>query len=323
MRPDDFTLEEILEEQRQQRERSLPAGAEYVEVEPEELSAETGFYAPMTQEEPAYQEASLPQPQSPAEEKPAAPPPAPQNMQNTQSPQTPQKQPAPQPPVQEPPLPEPESSPEPEPEKAKKKKKKRRSLFSWRKKVPDFDENEDDMYYGIQLKPIDEYRLDGEAPPLGEEGYKALFDDSMSIDGEVEENFQRLQQERRRRVAEAVQSVGMDEEQIADEFGVAAPAPVTSFAADPYAQQHGLAPEGAAAQGEIADLQRAMLEGSQTMELKLNVLNSTIELQKIEDSQAVSEDVVEEILASAAAQRLEHSEPVGTYQEAPQPPQAE
>ena len=42
MRPDDFTLEEILEEQRQQRERSLPAGAEYVEVEPEELSAETG-----------------------------------------------------------------------------------------------------------------------------------------------------------------------------------------------------------------------------------------------------------------------------------------
>ena len=323
MRPDDFTLEEILEEQRQQRERSLPAGAEYVEVEPEELSAETGFYAPMTQEEPAYQEASLPQPQSPAEEKPAAPPPAPQNMQNTQSPQTPQKQPAPQPepqpPVQEPPLPE----PEPEPEKAKKKKKKRRSLFSWRKKVPDFDENEDDMYYGIQLKPIDEYRLDGEAPPLGEEGYKALFDDSMSIDGEVEENFQRLQQERRRRVAEAVQSVGMDEEQIADEFGVAAPAPVTSFAADPYAQQHGLAPEGAAAQGEIADLQRAMLEGSQTMELKLNVLNSTIELQKIEDSQAVSEDVVGEILASAAAQRLEHSEPVGTYQEAPQPPQAE
>ncbi len=327
MRPDDFTLEEILEEQRQQRERSLPAGAEYVEVEPEELSAETGFYAPMTQEEPAYQEASLPQPQSPAEEKPAAPPPAPQNMQNTQSPQTPQKQPAPQPepqpPVQEPPLPEPESSPEPEPEKAKKKKKKRRSLFSWRKKVPDFDENEDDMYYGIQLKPIDEYRLDGEAPPLGEEGYKALFDDSMSIDGEVEENFQRLQQERRRRVAEAVQSVGMDEEQIADEFGVAAPAPVTSFAADPYAQQHGLAPEGAVAQGEIADLQRAMLEGSQTMELKLNVLNSTIELQKIEDSQAVSEDVVEEILASAAAQRPEYSEPMNPYREAPQPPQAE
>ena len=49
-----------------------------------------------------------------------------------------------------------------------------------------------------------------------EEAYKTLFDDSRkAIDQEVEQNFQRLQRERRRRVAEAVQTAGVDEEEIA------------------------------------------------------------------------------------------------------------
>ena len=113
---------------------------------------------------------------------------------------------------------EPEPEPQPETQRGKKKKKKRWGLFG-RKKVPDFDESEEDIYYGIQLKPIDEYRMDGDAPPLGEEGYKVLFDDSKAIDDQVEENFQRLQKERRRRVAEAVQSAGMDEQQVEEEFG--------------------------------------------------------------------------------------------------------
>ena len=323
MKQDEFTLEDILEEQRQAREREkagtangarppLPQGVEYVEVEPDELTEEAGFYprAPRQQESPPLSEKE-PEVQEPP-------------------------QPAPQAPPEEPPEP-----PQPE-EQPKKKKKKRKGLFSWRKKVPDFDENEDDMYYGIQLKPIDEYRLDGDAPPLGEEGYKALFDDSQAIDDEVEENFQRLQKERRRRVAEAVQSAGLDEQQVADEFGVAAPMPVTSFAADPYAQQHGLTPEGASLEG-MSDLQKAMLKNSETMELKLNVLNSTVEIQKVrEDEPPVSDEAVDRILASmpkeyseepqrapersqtesaaeAAPQRpVSHGEPVGEYREGPQ-----
>ncbi len=328
MKQDEFTLEDILEEQRQAREREkagtangarppLPQGVEYVEVEPDELTEEAGFYppAPRQQESPPLSEKE-PEVQEPP-------------------------QPAPQAPPEEPRQEEPPEPLQPE-EQPKKKKKKRKGLFSWRKKVPDFDENEDDMYYGIQLKPIDEYRLDGDAPPLGEEGYKALFDDSQAIDDEVEENFQRLQKERRRRVAEAVQSAGLDEQQVADEFGVAAPMPVTSFAADPYAQQHGLTPEGASLEG-MSDLQKAMLKNSETMELKLNVLNSTVEIQKVrEDEPPVSDEAVDRILASmpkeyseepqrapersqtesaaeAAPQRpVSHGEPVREYSEGPQ-----
>lgn len=185
---------------------------------------------------------------------------------------------------------------------AEKPKKKKKGLFGRKKKMPDFDEGED-MYYGIQLKPIDEYRK-GFDPATGEfnmaeDSYKALFDDSKkAIDDEVEQNFQRLQKERRRRVAEAVQTAGVDEEQIADEFGVVAPMPVTAFAADPYARQHGIDVEG---EGEVHDIQKAMLEtsGDQTMEIKLNVLNDTIELQRVKEMPAVSEESVSKIMESA------------------------
>ncbi len=204
-----------------------------------------------------------------------------------------------------------------------KQKKKKRGLFGRKKKTPDFDESED-MYYGLQLKPIDEYRkgfdpATGEFT-LGEEGYKALFDDSKkAIDDEVEQNFQRLQKERRRRVAEAVQTAGVDESQIADEFGVVAPMPVTAFAADPYAKQHGIEVEGEEQEQEgISNLQKAMLETShdQTMEIKLNVLNDTIELQRVKEVPVVSEESVNKILES-----VEYGEETveDTYEEPPQP----
>lgn len=292
---DDFTLEDILEEQRLEREkaqaaaqeRPLPQGVEYVEVEPD--PEDSAF---------AYPKASQAPRADMGEERPGP------------EYETPEPQEPPTAPVQEE-----REEPFQEEREGKKKKKKRWGLFGRKKKVPDFDENEDDMYYGIQLKPIDEYRLDGDAPPLGEEGYKALFDDSQAIDDEVEENFQRLQKERRRRVAEAVQSAGMDEQQVADEFGVAAPMPVTPFAADPYARQHGLDLEGAQSQGELSDLQKAMLETSdQTMEIKLNVLNSTIELQSLRDAQPVSDETVDRILASAP-------ESPQVYQEQPETPE--
>ncbi len=262
---DDFTLEDILEEERQKREARAGGQpteeAPVIEYVPEEPGEE---YAP---EEQGYEPEEY------------APDPGPEYA---------PEDPGPEYVIEE------QGSEAPEPERGKKKKKKRWGLFG-RKKVPDFDESEEDIYYGIQLKPIDEYRMDGDAPPLGEEGYKVLFDDSKTIDDQVEENFQRLQKERRRRVAEAVQSAGLDQQQVEEEFGGVAPVPLTSYAADPYARQHGLETEGQ----ELSDLQKALLSTDQTMEIKLNVLNSTIELQKLQDGQPVSEETVERILREA------------------------
>lgn len=203
------------------------------------------------------------------------------------------------------------------------KQKKKRGLFGRKKRVPDFDEGED-MYYGLQLKPIDEYRkgydpATGELTLSGKDSFKDLFDDSKkAIDEEVEQNFQRLQQERRRRVAEAVQTAGVDEDQIADEFGVVAPMPVSAFAGDPYAKQHGIDVEGTGVEAdELSDIQRAMLEtsGDQNMEVKLNILNDTMELQRVKDMPVVSEESVNKILESIEAEAPKEKEEMLAPQE--------
>ena len=255
-----------------------------------------------------------------------------------QAPAAPQEEPAEPQPQREP---EPESeaedlnayagavelSQEPEEEAPgrRQKKKKKRGLFGRKKKTPDFDESED-VYYGIQLKPIDEYSqgydgATGEFTPP-EDSYKSLFDDSKkAIDDQVEQNFQKLQKERRRRVAQAVQNAGVDEEQVADEFGVVAPMPVTAFAADPYAKQHGIEVEGVGNQQALPEIQKAMLETStdKTMEIKLNVMNDTVELQRVKDMPAVSEESVEKILSTAGEQRAQELEDIPQEVEAAQP----
>ena len=256
-----------------------------------------------------------------------------------QAPAAPQEEPKPQPQPQKEPEPESEAedlnayagavelSQEPEEEAPgrKQKKKKKRGLFGRKRKTPDFDESED-VYYGIQLKPIDEYSqgydgATGEFTPP-EDSYKSLFDDSKkAIDDQVEQNFQKLQKERRRRVAQAVQNAGVDEEQIADEFGVVAPMPVTAFAADPYAKQHGIEVEGVGNQQALPEIQKAMLETStdKTMEIKLNVMNDTVELQRVKDMPAVSEESVEKILSTAGEQRAQELEDIPQEVEAAQP----
>ena len=280
----DFTLEDILAEQRRAREEQ--------EAPKEEAQAPA---AP--QEEPAEpQPQKEPEPESEAEDL------------NTYAGAV-------------------ELSQEPEEEAPgrKQKKKKKRGLFGRKKKTPDFDESED-VYYGIQLKPIDEYSqgydgATGEFTPP-EDSYKSLFDDSKkAIDDQVEQNFQKLQKERRRRVAQAVQNAGVDEEQIADEFGVVAPMPVTAFAADPYAKQHGIEVEGVGNQQALPEIQKAMLETStdKTMEIKLNVMNDTVELQRVKDMPAVSEESVEKILSTAGEQRAQELEDIPQEVEAAQP----
>lgn len=171
----------------------------------------------------------------------------------------------------------------------KPKKKKKGGLFgrNRKKRQPDFDEN-DESVYGVQIKPLSEFRK-GFNPVTGEfdladQGYADLFDDSKkAIDDEVAENFKRLQKERRSRVAEAVQSAGMEESEIADELGIVAPMPVSSFAGDPYTKQHGIDPKGVQSDEEMPEFQKAMLENvsNDTMEVKLNVANDTMELQRV------------------------------------------
>jgi len=199
---------------------------------------------------------------------------------------------------------------EEEPQEEKQKKKKG-GLFGRKKKkkkrAPDFDES-DDMYYGIQIKPIDEYRK-GYNAVTGEldieaDTYASLFDDSKkAIDNEVEKNFEQLRRERRSRVAEAVQSAGIDESEIEEELGFVAPMPVSSFGADPYTRQHGIGVEGSKTDEELPEFQKAQLSSiekkDQTMEIKLNVLNDTIELQKTRGDSPVTEETVQKVLEQA------------------------
>lgn len=192
-----------------------------------------------------------------------------------------------------------------------KPKKKIGDLFSRKKKkkkrAPDFDES-DDMYYGIQIKPIDEYRK-GYNAVTGEldmetDTYASLFDDSKkAIDDEVEKNFEQLRRERRSRVTEAVQSAGMDESEIEEELGFVASMPVTPFGADPYTRQHGVGVEGSKTDKELPEFQKAQLSSiekkDQTMEIKLNVLNDTLELQKTHGDSPVTEETVHQVLEQA------------------------
>ena len=181
------------------------------------------------------------------------------------------------------------------------KKKKKGGLFGRKqKKMPDFDDGED-LYYGIQLKPIDEYSKGYDAVTgeftLGEDAFTSLFDDSKkAIDDEVEKNFDKLQQERRRRVAEAVQNAGVDVDDVADEFGIVAPMPVSAVSAEPIQ-----AVNTNKSVEDTSDFHQAMLETSsdKSMELKLNVLNDTVEVQRVKDAPVVSEESVNKILDMA------------------------
>lgn len=330
----EFTLEDILEEQRRLREaqQAAPPAPQAPKSpptqEPEGETPPTPAPAPDPREALAWEEDFEETPEIPVEE---APPPPAQESPQKEPPQGTKRavsQGRKGPPSQEggastapsqeeeadltayaQPSPPGKNRPEPPregpEEKSGKKKKKKNGLFGRKKRMPDFDDGED-MYYGVQLKPIDEYRrgfdpATGEFTLVGDGTFTSLFDD-REIDQEVEKNFETLQRERRRRVAQAVQTAGVDEDQIADEFGIVAPMPVTAFAADPYAKQHGIGvDEKSVGEEGLGEIQKAMLETStdKTMEIKLNVLNDTVEIQRVKELPVVSEDTVTKILNSA------------------------
>lgn len=293
-----FTLEDILAEQRRAREAAAESAAQ---AEPEaqpEAPAEQAAEAPEAEPEEAQEEApqaedagesaapAAPQGEAPARQAPAAPADAePTAVETVETPYT-------------------------EEERSENKRKKKRGLFGRRKdkkekkekkKKEDFDASED-MYYGIQLKPIDEYTRSFDATgeiSREDEGFKKLFDENTAeLDDEVAKDFERLQRERRRRVAEAVENAGVDIDEVENELGIVAPVPVSAFAGDPYAKQHGIEVESGKGEDNLPEFQKAMLQDAQTrtMEIKLDLDSDTIGVQQAKVVPEVSEDSVRRIL---------------------------
>lgn len=177
--------------------------------------------------------------------------------------------------------------------KQKTKKEKAKNRFD-KKNKGDFVE-EDDLYYGIQIKPFEElrkgYDIDEEdlKEPTMDDTYAKLFDDTvLSLDDEIEENFRKIQQERRKRVAQAVESAGVDVDEVANELGIIAPIPVTAKTKEDISSIDKLE--------NTAEFTKAISETakSNTMEIKLNVLNNALELQD-KKLTVIDEESIEDI----------------------------
>lgn len=115
---------------------------------------------------------------------------------------------------------------EPPARKTPGEKKKRRGLFGRRKReYPEFSE-EDDLYYGLQLKTLDEYRKDYEKTILIDSKavreavqnseYAYLFSQSEddAVDREITEKFEELHQKRRQRVEQTMRMAGLEQDDI-------------------------------------------------------------------------------------------------------------
>lgn len=259
-----FTLEDILAEERRAREGAAENAArqEAAADEPEEAQEETAAAE--------AQPAAVPEAQVDAEPVP---------VETVETPYT-----------------------EAERSEEKRGKKKKRGLFGRRKNKKEEIDAAEEMYYGIQLKPIDEYTRSFDATgeiTKSDEGFKRLFDENTAeLDDEVAKDFDRLQRERRRRVAEAVENAGVDIDEVENELGIVAPVPVSAFAGDPYAKQHGIDVEAGAGDENLPEFQKAMLQDAQTrtMEIKLDPGRDTLGVQQAKVMPEVSEDSVRRIL---------------------------
>lgn len=263
-----FTLEDILAEERRARAGAAENAARQ----------ETGADAPVSQEEQAVPEAAAAPENRPAAEPEVQADAEPVPVETVEVPYT-----------------------EAERSEQKRAKKKKRGLFGRRRNKEEADAVEE-MYYGIQLKPIDEYTRSFDATgeiTKSDEGFKKLFDENTAeLDDEVAKDFERLQRERRRRVAEAVENAGVDLDEVENELGIVAPVPVSAFAGDPYAKQHGIDVEAGAGDEHLPEFQKAMLQDAQTrtMEIKLDPGRDTLGVQQAKVMPEVSEDSVRRIL---------------------------
>lgn len=114
----------------------------------------------------------------------------------------------------------------PEPEK----RKKHRSLFGRRKRIPEFSE-EEDLYYGLQLKPLEEYRREyekslqlgrdrsetpAESPEShGGSSFPYLFGgEAPEANDELKKTFERVHEERQKRLEKIMLHAGLDPDEI-------------------------------------------------------------------------------------------------------------
>ncbi len=108
----------------------------------------------------------------------------------------------------------------------KKEEKKKRSLFGRRKReIPEF-EDEDDIYYGLQLKSLEEYQRDYEKTirvdstkmrqAEKDSSFSYLFDQNSNTepDAELDARFEQLHSERRKRIEQALRKAGLDQDEI-------------------------------------------------------------------------------------------------------------
>lgn len=295
-----FSLEEILEEERRARE----AAEQKTAAEPEAVQEpETVVEAEKAEEAEAVQEAEAEMPEAAADVQ-AEPEP------EAQEKAEPEAEGAFVLKVSEDaldggpvPVPHEETPAERKKREKKEKKEKKKGFFARRREKKmqkaEFNESED-MYYGIQLKPIDEYTRGFDATgevSREQEGFRKLFDENTTeLDDEVAQNFERLQKERRRRVAEAVENAGVNLDEVEDELGIVAPVPVSAFAGDPYAKQHGI--EAQSGEENLPEFQKAMIQDAQTrtMEIKLDLENDSLGVQQAKVMPEVSEESVRRIL---------------------------
>jgi hypothetical protein len=106
----------------------------------------------------------------------------------------------------------------------KKKKKHRFSLFGRKKKREEWRE-EDDLYYGLQLRSLEEYRkeyektilAEGKSPDEDNTGtsFPYLFDGSGENDApDMTETFERIHRERHERLEKIMRQAGLDPDEI-------------------------------------------------------------------------------------------------------------
>ena len=109
---------------------------------------------------------------------------------------------------------------------AKEKKKKGFSWFQKKKKAEEFDdwapnigEETDDIYYGLKLKPIEEYKKEYEASGRSQQAseptssFAYLFDRTQQLP-DLSEKFEELHKERQERVAQAALEAGVETDDI-------------------------------------------------------------------------------------------------------------
>lgn len=185
-------------------------------------------------------------------------------------------------------------------------KEKKKSWFSRRKqKDEDYDfviEEEITPIGGDKNEPdIENYvpksnSFTGEID-LESGTYIELFDFDSDSNSEQEQTYKMLEEERRRRASQVTQSSWLDLGDVEEEFGIIAPMPVTVTGNEIVEDE------------ETDDEFQKVLQDiakNNTMELKLNVLNDTVEIKKNLNIPMIDDETANQILSKTS--EIQHEE---------------